>query len=106
MCIMKILRSICLGMTLVSGFVVSGPLHAADNNGIIALPYEQSNTLVIVDTNAKKILVYSVNTAQGLSLKEVRSFEKALQAPKDFFTSKGLTTTTEKKELEALKSEN
>ena len=102
---MKLLRRICLGMTLASGVVASAPVHAADNNGIIALPYEQSNTLVIVDTNSKKILVYNVNAAQGLSLKEVRSFEKALQAP-NFFATKGLNGVTEKAELEKMKLEN
>ena len=99
------LRRLGLGLAFISGAIATTPLYAAESNGIIALPYEASNTLVIVDTNAKKILVYSVNASNGLSLKEVRSFEKALQAP-NFFAPKGLNGITEKSELDKMKLEN
>ena len=102
---MNALRRFCLGLTFVAGTVATMPLQAAEGNGMIALSYEGSNTLVIVDTNAKKILVYSVNASNGLSLKEVRSFEKALQAP-NFFATKGLNGVTEKTELDKMKLEN
>ena len=73
-----------------AGFAIasfSTQLFAEGSNGIIAIPYEGSNTLVIVDTNSKKMLVYGVSERTGLSLKEVRSFEEAL-TQKNIFTSK------------------
>lgn len=77
--------------------------QANDSNGIIALSYTDPNILVLVDTNTKKILVYSVSDKSGLSLKEVREFDAALAAP-SFFTSKGLKAKDEKKELEQFKN--
>jgi hypothetical protein len=76
--------------------------HANESNGIIALNYTNPNILVLVDTNTKKILVYSVSDKSGLSLKEVREFDGALTAP-SFFTSKGLKAKDEKKEFEQFK---
>lgn len=73
--------------------------QANESNGIIALNYSDPNILVLVDTNTKKILVYSVSDKNGLSLKEVREFDGALAAP-SFFTSKGLKAKDEKKEFE------
>jgi hypothetical protein len=85
----------------IAGVVASSfsfQIFAEGNNGIIAIPYEGSNTLVIVDTNSKKMLVYSVSERNGLSLKEVRSFEEALQV-KNIQTSKGISGASESKEL-------
>ena len=77
------------------------PLMADSANGIIAVSYPQTNTLVIVDTNSKKMLLYAVSEGKGLSLKEVRSFENVLEAP-NFFAPRGLNGRDEKKELPKL----
>jgi hypothetical protein len=102
---MKPIRQLFLGLALASGALLSQQIEAAESNGIIALSYEASNTLIIVDTNSKKILVYNTSDRNGLSLKEVRSFESALQLP-SFFHSKGISVSDEKKEFAKLKVEN
>jgi hypothetical protein len=88
-----------LGLTMAA---LTGTVQANESNGIIAVPYTQENLMVIVDTNSKKMLLYHVSSSKGMTLKEVRSFEDVLEAP-NFFTSKGLSGRTEKKELAGLK---
>ena len=85
-------------LTLFLAASCSFSLQAENANGIIALNYTNPNVLVLVDTNSKKILVYSIIDKSGLSLKEVRSFEDALTAP-NFFTPKGLKAKDEAKEF-------
>lgn len=94
------MKKLILALLLV--FSVAFSAHSESSNGIIALNYTNPNVLVLVDTNTKKILVYSVSDKTGLALKEVRSFEGALAAP-TFFTSKGLKGKDEKKELDKIK---
>jgi predicted metal-dependent RNase len=96
---MKILKIGLVCAATMFSVMVSNPLQAEGSNGIIAIPYQNSDSLVIIDTNSKKILLYSVSGSKGLSLKEVRSFEMALQVPTNVFTSKGLSGKTEKKDL-------
>jgi len=91
-----------LFFALFIAITLSFSAQADESNGIIAMNYSNPNILVLVDTNAKKILVYSVSDKSGLTLKEVRSFETALAAP-TFFTSKGLKGKDEKETLEKLK---
>jgi len=91
-----------LFFTLFTALVFNFGLSAEDGNGIIALSYSNPNVLVLVDTNSKKILVYSVSDKSGLSLKEVRTFNEALAAP-SFFTAKGLTAKEETKAFEEIK---
>ena len=76
-------------------------LWAGDSNGIIAIPYESDKVIVLVDTNSKKMLLYTVSPSKGFSLKEVRSFEDVLQAP-NFISSRGISGKTEKKELSGI----
>jgi len=83
------------------GLMSLSPLSANEGNGIITVSYPASNTLLIIDTNSKKILMYDVNEGKGLSLKEVRGFDKALEAP-SFFYSKGLNGKDEKIKLEQI----
>lgn len=54
--------------------------------------------LILVDTESKKILVYETKSSKGLLLKEVRSFDKALES-KDFSSKSGLSAADEKKHL-------
>ena len=77
------------------------PLSSEEANGFITVSYPASNTLLIVDTNSRKILMYSVSESKGISLREVRSFAKALEAPQ-FFTPKGLLGVEEVKTLESI----
>jgi len=90
----KTLASAALG-----GLLWLTPLSSEEANGFITVSYPTSNTLLIVDTNSRKILMYSVSESKGISLKEVRSFAKALESPQ-FFTPKGLSGVEEVKSLE------
>lgn len=56
------------------------------------------NRLIIIDTESKKIIVYDTKSSKGLLLKEVRSFDKALES-KDFSSKSGLSISDEKKHL-------
>lgn len=97
---MKRLKSL-LALATFGLSTMASPLLAGESNGIIALSYSDPNALVIVDTNAKKILYYTVGDRNGLSLKEVRSFEQALTVG-NMQTSKGLSGDTENKTLSKL----
>jgi hypothetical protein len=71
----------------------SSSLYAQGDNGIYTLKMTETK-FVIVDTNSKKMLVYIIGS-KGLLLKEVRSFENALNSD-NFTSSKGLTFKDEK----------
>lgn len=94
---MKRFPKILLG-ALLTGFVSMVPLSAAEANGFITVSYPSNNTLLIIDTNSKKILMYDVDEGRGITLKEVRDFSKALEAP-SFHYSKGLNGKDERTKL-------
>jgi hypothetical protein len=97
---MKLISKTLLG-ALFTGLTSLVPLAAEEANGFITVSFPNSNTLLIVDTNSQKILMYDVSENKGLSLKEVRAFDKALEAP-SFFYSKGMSGTDEKTKLEKI----
>ena len=68
-------------------------LHAEGGTGIYTINLSDTK-FIIVDTNSKKMLVYNVGS-KGLLLKEVRSFESALDS-ENFTSPKGLTTKEER----------
>ena len=72
----------------------SSSIYAEGSNGIHTMKMTDSS-FVVIDTNSKKILVYTISKSKGLLLKEVRSFDKALNA-KNFTSSSGLTSKEEK----------
>lgn len=90
-----IVKKLILSALLSLSFL-SGSVFAEGNNGIMAIPYDQENLLLIVDTNSKKMLLYHVSSSKGLSLREVRSFEKAFELPSQLL-GKGLSAKDEKK---------
>ncbi len=77
---------------------LSSGAFCADNLEISAYAMDK-DTLVVLDTQNKKLLLYKVSTTQGLSLVEVRSFEKILTVPSQHFTP-ALTAETEEKALQ------
>ena len=92
-----------LSFLAVAFALLSARAYSADHPEISAYAMDK-DTLVVLDTQNKKLLLYKVSTTLGLSLVEVRSFEKMLTIPSQHFTP-ALTAESEEKAMQKASKE-